>query len=63
MTREEAIKRLQGIQIGSDPETEHAEADDILCRLLTALGYSDVVAEWSKIDKWYASPVRQGDRV
>jgi hypothetical protein len=25
-----------------------------LCRLLTELGYADVVAEWEKVDKWYA---------
>lgn len=54
MTREEAIKQLRAIPPGHDIEAEHVEADSILCRLLIALGYADVVAEWEKVDKWYA---------
>jgi hypothetical protein len=54
MTRERAIERLKELQRGGDTESEHLEADDILCMILISLGYQDVVAEWHKVDKWYA---------
>jgi hypothetical protein len=49
-----AVDALKAQQLGFDPEGEHAHADDILCELLTALGYTEVVAEYKKIRKWYA---------
>lgn len=52
--REEAIKRLRECQQNDDIEIRHIEADEILCELLTSLGYSDVVQEWNNLDKWYA---------
>lgn len=54
MTHDEAITKLRALQTASDPEAEHAEADDILCDLLVSLGYKDVVDEWEKVSKWYA---------
>jgi hypothetical protein len=54
MTREEAIAQLKQLQTGTDIEVLHGKADDVLCDLLEALGYSDVVAEWHLVDKWYA---------
>lgn len=56
MTREQAIERLREIQKVSagDPEAAHCEADQVLYELLTALGYSDVLEEWNRVDKWYA---------
>lgn len=54
MTREQAIKRLRKEQKSNDTEAAHCEADDILCELLTALGYQDVVEEFKKVRKWYA---------
>lgn len=54
MTKEDAIQQLKDLQIGGDIEMEHCEADAILCKFLTALGFADVVAEWEKVDKWYA---------
>ncbi len=38
----------------TDTERGHVEADNILCELLKELGYSDVVEEFEKIDKWYS---------
>ena len=52
--RREAISYLQELQKSGDIEAAHSEADGVLCKLLTKLGYSDVVDEWLKIDKWYA---------
>lgn len=54
MTREEAIAALEDADDEYDIEEGHGRADDILCELLTTLGYADVVAAWQKVDKWYA---------
>jgi len=54
MTREEAIIKLRQCQSNFDIEAAHVDADGVLTDLLTELGYQDVVAEWEKIDKWYA---------
>ena len=54
MDRAEAIEALKKWQGHTDWEIAHEEADKILCGLLTALGYGDVVEEWWMIDKWYA---------
>lgn len=54
MNREQAIAELKKLQESGDIEAAHCEADGVLCKLLEALGYQDVTAEWAKIDKWYA---------
>lgn len=56
MTREEALAKLQIIIDRNDwnYENGHYEADQILCRLLEELGYSDVVEKYDNINKWYA---------
>lgn len=37
------------------PEGGHKDADRVLCDLLRALGYEDVVAAWEAIEpKWHA---------
>jgi len=45
------LKKLNGLW---DQEAAHGEADDILCELLTKLGYSEVVKAYEEVDKWYA---------
>lgn len=54
MTREEAIEKLRALQTSHDPESDHSEADKVICDLLTSLGYEDVVCEYDHVDKWYA---------
>jgi len=54
MTREEAINKLKILQSLGDKEIAHCNADDVICDLLKALGYEDVVKEYDEIDKWYA---------
>lgn len=57
MDREAALGRLREIHArrdGHDQEADHIMDDKILCDLLTALGYGDVVEAWGEIDKWYA---------
>jgi hypothetical protein len=54
MTREQAIEKLKALQGDTDPDAAHMDADKVLCDLLHALEYSDVVLEWEKVKKWYA---------
>lgn len=50
-----AINALRSCQLNSgDPERAHKVADDLICGLLESLGFADVVAEWDKVEKWYA---------
>lgn len=51
---ERAKRDLIHEQSNRDQEGAHGEADNILCNLLHALGLSEVVSEFEKIDKWYA---------
>lgn len=54
MTREESINKLKILQEMRDKESAHCNADDVICDLLKALGYEDVVKGYDEIDKWYA---------
>jgi len=54
MTKEQAIQELKDAQESGDIEVAHARADNVLCKLLTTLGYADVVAEYEKVEKWFA---------
>jgi len=47
-----ALSELQNEN--GDIEVQHSMADAILCGLLKALGYDDVVEAWAKVPKWYA---------
>jgi hypothetical protein len=49
------ISRLKELQEDAgDIEANHGEADGILTAILTKLGYTEVVEEYNKVDKWYA---------
>ena len=39
MTREEALKELAEIKQNKDTEEAHVDADDVLCQMLSDLGY------------------------
>lgn len=56
MNNEQAYEALEQIKDRGtgDPEQSHQEADQILCDLLTQLGYEDVVRMYQSITKWYA---------
>lgn len=36
-----------------DEPRSHQEADEVLCDLLRALGYGEVVVAWREVPKWY----------
>jgi hypothetical protein len=58
MTPEDAKRELNYIldrqKNGESPEETHIDADDILCELLSYLGYDDVVNLYQQVDKWFA---------
>ena len=37
-----------------DTEVAHLDADNILCDVLTQLGYKELVDLYEKVKKWYA---------
>ncbi len=53
MTANDA-KKLLIEQQENDAEPAHIVADDILCKFLSDLGYTDVVYEYEQISKWYS---------
>ena len=50
--RTTALAELRDLQGCGDVEAAHGRADDVLCRLLSALGYGDVVEAWAKVERW-----------
>ena len=47
-----ALEELQ--HEDGDIEFQHSAADAILCGLLDALGFAEVVKAWDRVPKWYA---------
>lgn len=55
--RIEEYKRKMATQVRlsqDDAESAHGKADDLLCELLTELGYKEVVDRFELVHKWYA---------
>ena len=50
----EVMQMLRAAARSLDTESAHVDADDALCKLLDALGYTDVVEHYRIIEKWYA---------
>ena len=50
----DAISELKEAKKNGDIEGAHCDADDILCKLIIALGYEDVVDAYHMVPKWYA---------
>ena len=40
--------------MNGDEEARHIYEDDLLCDLLTELGYEEIVEQYNKTGKWYA---------
>ncbi len=49
-----ATARMRKLVGHPDWEVTHGEADDILCEVLRALGYTDLVDAFDEVGKWYA---------
>ena len=55
MTPEQFAADMREIaKFDADPEGAHSMADDLLCKLLTELGYAEGVKVFEDMDKWYA---------
>jgi len=55
MTKEEVVvEKLKILQKLGDTEIAHSMADELLLKFLSDLGYSKIVDEFNKIEKWYA---------
>lgn len=52
--KEAAVNELRALLNTKDHEAAHSRADDILCAVLTDLGYADVVKEYQAIMRWCA---------
>lgn len=54
MTPEEFEAKMKEILKGKDSEREHEDADNLMCEVLTSLGYEDGVTIFKNATKWYA---------
>ncbi len=53
--KREAMRQIDDILDNcADIEAAHGLADEVLCSLLTELGYAEVVEQWELVPKWYA---------
>lgn len=51
----EAVEKMKEcVKNNGDIEVAHLDADNILCDVLTQLGYKELVDLYKKVDKWYA---------
>lgn len=48
------LHRMKALINDNDKEEAHIKADRILCKILHAIGFHDVVEAFNEIDKWYA---------
>jgi hypothetical protein len=54
MQPDEFAAKMREMAASRDTECAHSDADDLMCELLTSLGYSEGIAVFLKMDKWYA---------
>ena len=50
----EAVEKMKECVNNSDTELAHLDEDNILCDVLTQLGYKELVDLYEKVNKWYA---------
>lgn len=50
----EAVEKMKECVNNGDIEVAHLDADNILCDVLTQLGYKELVDLYEKVNKWYA---------
>lgn len=53
-TADRILKEMSELDDTFDTELAHVEADNLLCEMLTVLGYDEIVEAYAKIGKWYA---------
>lgn len=50
----EAVEKMKECVNNGDTEVAHLDADNILCDVLTQLGYKELVDLYEKVKNWYA---------
>ena len=55
---EKELEELRNLKATGDYfenfETDHIEADEILCKILLELGYDEIVEAYNQVGKWYS---------
>ena len=54
MTPEEFKEAMEKAIKGPDIEANHADADDLMCKLLISLGYGEGIKVYESEERWYA---------
>lgn len=54
MTPENFAAAMTELSFIEDKERRHGAMDDLLCKLLSELGYQDGVDVFNRVDKWYS---------
>lgn len=54
MTQQEFTEKMNELSRSDDYEFSHEEADKLMCRALSELGYAKGVEIFEKMCKWYA---------
>lgn len=53
-TPKEFAKKMSYLAESDDPEADHIKADELMCQLLTSLGYGEGVKIFREMYKWYS---------
>ena len=50
----DALQKMNDAAKNDDWEFAHADADDILTKVLKLMGYTELVERYGEVGKWYA---------
>ena len=53
-TPQEFAKKMSQLAESGDEEADHVKADELMCQLLTSLGYGEGVKIFRDMHKWYS---------
>lgn len=54
LTPEQFCSRMLAVADSNDIEASHVWGEDLMCEVLTSLGYGQGVAVFEDMEKWYA---------
>ena len=53
-TPKEFAEKMYQLAGSGDEEADHVKADELMCQLLTSLGYGEGIKIFRDMDKWYS---------
>ena len=53
-TPKEFAEKMRQLAENGDPEADHIKSDELMCQLLTSLGYGEGVKIFKEMYKWYS---------